>query len=104
MKAPSRSFAVPVMSRTAWGWAAAACLVIGCFFFAVWHGPMPFEGVIRWLAARDGWKDGVAVAADERLLRLYYSRAVGLALLVVGVVTAAGLIWVRLSEAWRRRF
>jgi len=80
------------------------CL-LGLFLF-VWHGPLPFEGLVRALAKIDYWQEGWPLASNPGTLRKYYALSLATAFFLTGLVALLVIAWRRLNEtaqgiAWR---
>jgi len=79
----------------------SAALVVTGIFFLLWRGHMPFEGLMRFFAGIDVWNRAIPLAANPHTLRKYYSASVGIALVVAGLLVAAGTLWGRLTQRVR---
>lgn len=79
----------------------AAALVLASLFFFLWRGRMPLEGVLRFFAGLDAWHRGKLLATNPHTLRKYYSQGVGIALLIAGLLVAAGALWGTLTQRVR---
>lgn len=79
----------------------AAALVLASICFLLWRGRMPLEGVLRFFAGLDAWPRGKLLAANPQVLRKYYSQGVGVALMIAGVLVAAGALWGALTQRVR---
>lgn len=101
---PSSALSAPATQppNPLWKWVGAVSLVLG-LFFAVWRGPLPFEGFIRWMAAQAQYPEGVALAANPHTLRHYYSLSSAIILLLTAAVCFGILLWPRLRETVRQR-
>lgn len=77
-----------------------AALVLIAIFFLLWRGRMPFEGLMRFFASIDHWKQAPS-AADPYTLRKYYSRSVGIALMIAGLLLASGALWASRTQRTR---
>ena len=79
----------------------AAALVLASVCFLLWRGRMPLEGVLRYFAGIDAWPRGKLFAANPQVLRKYYSQGVGIALMIAGLLVAAGALWGTLTRRMR---
>jgi hypothetical protein len=79
------------------------CIVVaGTSFLIVlllflWHGPLPFEGLVRKLAQIDQWTDGVRLASQPGMVRKYYKLSSVVAFSLAGFTALMVLVWSRLN-------
>jgi len=83
-----------------WIGAAAACVLLGGVSL-LWHGALPFEGLVRMAARVDAWDQAVSMTSDPETLRRFYRFSVAAAFLCAGLCIAAGTVWLRLEERGR---
>jgi hypothetical protein len=76
--------------------AAGACFLIA-FLLMLWHGPLPFEGLVRKLAQIDQWTDGVRLASQPGMIRKYYKLSLVVAFSLAGFSAVLVLAWSRLN-------
>lgn len=101
---PSSALSAPVSQPPSplWRWVGTVSLVVG-LFFAIWRGPLPFEGFARNMALQAGYPEGVALASNPSTLRHYYSLSSAIVLLLAAAVCFGILLWPRVRERVRQR-
>jgi hypothetical protein len=76
------------------------CLAFA-LFFAIWHGPLPFEGIVRAFAHIDKMDGAWSMASKPMVLRKYYGLSLAAGAGLAGIVILLAVIWRHLSEAMR---
>jgi hypothetical protein len=78
---------------------AGCMLVASCL--AVWHGLMPFQGLVESSARLDSWPEGVHLA--PRQAQLYYRLTLALGFGVAGLTTLLAVAWSHLNRLTQAR-
>jgi hypothetical protein len=83
--------------------AAAAGGLLMAFLLVLWHGPLPFEGLVRRFAQMDKWPESARLASQPALVRKYYRLTLVAGFSLAGFTTFLGLAWSRLNGLTQAR-
>ena len=86
--------------------AAAAVSFLIVLVLVLWHGPLPFEGLVWRFAQIDKWPESMHLASQPGMVREYYSLTLTVAFSLVGFTTLLALAWSRVTgstQAMMRR-
>jgi hypothetical protein len=93
----------PAKGRLWFGLTERLCLAVTAvsflivFLLLLWHGPLPFEGLVWKLAQIDKWPDSMHLASQPGMVRKYYRLSLMASFSVAGFIALLALAWNRLN-------
>ncbi len=83
--------------------AVAAVGLLIAFVLLLWHGPLPFESLVRRFAQIDKWPGSERLASQQGMVRKYYRLSLAAGFGLVGLTALMVWVWGRLSELMQAR-